>query len=270
VVDAPRRGFDPAALAVIGVATALMVAIGGYLAVSLWLHKPPPPPQKVAAQKPPPKPVPAAPQLRKVPADVPVPSQAIAMHGAGQTWRYRVTVEPPLWRDATLAYRIIDQRGEKLVDTDFQYAGGNMKFRLGTFAAGHPSHASTRFPGFFMYVAYLDQPLDEGRTVGWEWPWQLPGGQVRPGRIKRYVGQVKAWENLSMPPSAKAPANMLSTARIEGTLLYIEDGVQRAAAAETLWYAPRFLQVVKIVHEGRTPDEEAHRIVAELVGYEYP
>lgn len=181
---------------------------------------------------------------------MPVPNQLIAMYGNGRAWRYNVTVEPPLWRDATLAYRIVERNGEKLVDTDFRYAGGNTSFRLGI-------------------VAYLDQPLDEGRAVSWEWPWQLPDGNVRPGRVKRFVGEVKRWENLPAAPIAKAPGNHFPTARIEGTLLYIEDGVQRASAAETIWYSARFLQIVKIVREGKTPDEGAQRIVAELVEHTY-
>ncbi|HUQ26169.1 MAG TPA: hypothetical protein VM140_10890 [Burkholderiales bacterium] len=274
-MDAPRRGLDPAALAVFAVAVVLLVGVSAYVGWRMWrdppllVAKPKAAPPPVAKPKAAPPPVPAR-ELRKVPAEVPVPSKLIVDLGAGRTWRYRVTVEPPLWRDATLAYRIIDRGGEKLVDTDFQYAGGKMNFRLGALAAGHPSHASTRFPGFFMYVAYLHEPLDEGRAVSWEWPWQLPGGQTRPGRVKRFVGEVKAWENLSMPPSANAPANILNTARIEGMLSYIEDGVQRASASETLWYAPRFLQVVKIVREGRSPDEGATRIVAELIEHTYP
>ena len=283
-MDAPRRRVDPAAFAVFAVAAVSLVAASAYVGFRIWRDppvivakpKPAPPPVAKAKVAPPPiakakvdPPPVAAHELRKVPADISAPSQLIALHGNWRAWRYSVTVEPPLWRDATLAYRILDRGGEKLVDTDFRYAGGNMSFRLGTFAAGHPSHANTRFPGFFMYVAYLDEPLDVGRPVSFEWPWQLPGGQVRAGRVKRFVGLVKGWENLPMPPSAKAPMNTLSTARIEGTLLYIEDGQQRAAAAETIWYAWRFMQVVKIVREGTTPDEGVHRIVAELIEHTY-
>ena len=272
-MDSPRRRLDPVALAVFGVAVVLLVAVSAHLILRVWQDPVIPVAKPVVAKKPPPAPAPkpaASPrELRKVPTDVPVPSNLVAMYGNGRTWRYKVTVEPPLWRDATLAYRITERGGERVVDTDFRYAGGHMSFRLGTFAAGHPSHASTRFPGFFLYAAYLDQPLDEGRLVRWEWPWQLPDGKVRPGRVKRFVGEVKRWENLPAAPSAKAPGDRFPTARIEGTLLYIEDGVQRAAAAETIWYSARFLQIVKIVREGRTPDEGVHRIVAELVEHTY-
>jgi len=56
--------------------------------------------------------------------------------------------------------------------TDFVYAGGTMNFHLGTFAAGHPSHANTRFPGFFMYASYFPASLKEGQRFAWGWPWQ--------------------------------------------------------------------------------------------------
>ena len=65
-----------------------------------------------------------------------------------------------------------------------------MNFHLGTYAAGHPSHANTRFPGFFMYASYFPASLKKGevRTVGtklnyattlWDYinramPWNTP------------------------------------------------------------------------------------------------
>jgi hypothetical protein len=58
---------------------------------------------------------------------------------------------------------------------------------------------------------------------------------------------------------------MFNTARIDATLYYMEDGRVRAAVAETLWYSPRFFQVVRVAREGKAPDEGAHTIVAELV-----
>ena len=66
-------------------------------------------------------------------------------------WRYAVVVEPPTWRDATLTYRTQQENAGIGVLTDFAYAGGKMNFHLGNYAAGHPSHANTRFPGFFMH-----------------------------------------------------------------------------------------------------------------------
>lgn len=273
-MDEPRRGFDPLALAVNGVAVVAMLAIGGYLAISLWLEKPaPPPPKPVVAKPAPPTPRPetkSAPQARTVVGDIPpAPAELMAQYGAGRKWHYHVEVEPRLWRDATLIYRMRDRGGDKVVDTDFRYADGGMQFHLGTFAAGHPSHANTRFPGFFMYAAYLNRPLNLGERFSWEWPWQLPDGSVRPGRVKRYTAEVKEWTSIPAPRSMRAPMDQFPVARIEVRLAYVEDGVERFAAKETVWYAWRYLQVAKIVREGKTPDEAAHRIVADLVEHIY-
>ncbi len=41
----------------------------------------------------------------------------------------------------------------------------------------------------------------------------------------------------------------------------------RARVSETLWFAPDAFQLVKIVREGRAPDESAARIVAELAEF---
>ena len=57
----------------------------------------------------------------------------------------------------------------------------------------------------------------------------------------------------------------LNLAVIEVTLSYIDDGRAQAVARETLWYAAKAAQLVRIEREGRTPDESAARIVAELV-----
>ena len=56
-----------------------------------------------------------------------------------------------------------------------------------------------------------------------------------------------------------------AAAVIEADLLYVEGGKVQARARETLWYAPKLSQVVKVLREGRTPDEGSTRIVAELV-----
>lgn len=48
----------------------------------------------------------------------------------------------------------------------------------GTFAAGHPSHVNTRFPGFFMHASYFPPSLKEGQRLALGWPWQ----PVREGR----------------------------------------------------------------------------------------
>jgi hypothetical protein len=185
----------------------------------------------------------------------------------GYVWRYRVTVEPPVWRDATLTYRAVKQERGLGVLAEFQHAGGNADFDLGIFEAGHPSHASTRFPGFFMYAAYLDKPLDVGQRFAWQWPWQLPGGAVRTGRVKRYEGVVTAWEVMGPLPGVPEKGGRFPVARIEARLSYVEDGKVLAAAKETLWVAPRYHQVARVEREGHTPDEGLRRIVAELVEF---
>lgn len=189
-----------------------------------------------------------------IPGQVPLP--------AGRVWRYNVTLEPPQWRDAVLVYRTAAMQSGTAVYTEFRHAGGKMNFQLGMFAANHASHANVRFPGFFMHPAYLDKALEVGQRFAWEWPWQLPGGAVRAGRLKRYAGQVKGWEQIT------TPAGAFIAARIDTALSYVEDGRVMAGATETIWYAPQAAQIVRVVREGATPDEAAKRIVAELAALE--
>jgi hypothetical protein len=211
-------------------------------------------------------------QFRDKPAEKPAPrpsaqpapkssTPTVAASGpgieAGRTWRYAVVVEPPAWRDITLTYRTQREGAGIGVLTDFVHAGGKMNFHLGTFAPNHPSHEDTRFPGFFMYAAYLKQPLVIGQPVAFGWHWQGKSA----GSMKRFDGQVTAWEDVQLP------AGKMSAAKIEGTLTYREDGQFRAGARETFWYAPRVSQVIRIVRDGRTPDEGSSRIVAELADY---
>lgn len=63
---------------------------------------------------------------------------------------------------------------------------------------------------------------------------------------------------------APSPAAVPGSAGIEAELSYIEAGAVQARARETLWYLPKLAQAVKVVREGRTPDESSTRIVAEL------
>ena len=203
--------------------------------------------QKPAAKSQPPS---SAAKSRPAP---PAAVSAIRLE-AGRSWRYAVVVEPPAWRDITLTYRTRRESSGLGVLTDFVHAGGKMNFHLGTFAAGHPSHASTRFPGFFMHASYFPPSLKEGQRLAWGWPWQ----PERPGRVKRYEGTVARWENIQVP------AGVYTAAVVEAELLYVDGGKVQARARETLWYAPKLSQVVKVVREGRTPDEGSTRIVAEL------
>jgi hypothetical protein len=264
-VDQPRRRLDPLALTVLSAALAAIVGIAAFLIyrvrsdalpaqppatadehlreaiaeVRKWIEQPP----AVA----PPAPKPLTPVLYR-----PDP---------GHTWRYKVVVEPELWREATLTYHTVLQGDALGVTTQFRHAGGQMDFNLGVFAPAHPSHANVRFPGFFFHPAYFDRPLEVGQRFTWEWPWQLPGGQVRGGRLKRYTGELTGWNDIAIA-GGRYPA-----ARIEATLSYIDDGRLHASAKETIWYMPAVRQVAKVVREGATPDEGATRITAELVDF---
>jgi hypothetical protein len=242
--------LDPLALAFFGAALALLAGLLAYV----FFFKTPEPATPVRAldflrdkfQKRP------AAEVR--PAVSAVPGSSVE---AGRSWRYAVVVEPPVWRDITLTYRTRRERGSIGVLTDFVYAGGKMNFHLGTFAPNDSSHANTRFPGFFMYAAYLKQPLAVGQEISFGWHWQ---GKT-PGSVKRFDGRVTGWEDLQLP------AGRLSAARVEGTLSYLDDGQLRARPRETFWYAPAVAQIVKIVREGVSPDEGSRRIVAELAEY---
>jgi hypothetical protein len=241
---------DPLALAFFGAALAVLAGLLTYV----FFFKTPEPASPVRALDFLKEKFREKPAAKREPVAAAVQSAGIE---AGHTWRYAVVVEPPAWRDIMLTYRT-QQEGTGIgVLTDFVYAGGKMNFHLGTFAAGHPSHANTRFPGFFMHASYFQLPLEPGQKLSWGWAWQ----PASPGRMKRYEGKVLRWEDV------RVPAGTFHAAVIEADLLYIDGGQTRARAKETLWYAPQVSQLVKVVREGRTPDEGSSRIVAELAEY---
>jgi len=262
----PPRRQDPLALAFFGAAIALLAGLLLYVLVFRASEPKTPEPatparsfdlvEEVRRQV-----AGLADKFSDKPAAKPQSAPPVAVPGssleAGRMWRYAVVVEPPAWRDITLTYRTQREGAGIGVLTDFVYAGGKMNFHLGTFAAGHPSHANTRFPGFFMHASYLSPSLKEGQRLSWGWPWQ----PVREGRVKRYEGTVVRWENIQVP------AGVYTAAVIEAELLYVENGKVQARARETLWYVPKLSQVVKVVRDGRTPDEGSTRIVAELVEF---
>jgi len=260
---------DPLALAIFGAALALLAGLLFYVFV---VRAPEPAPPSgttefleqarrqaaaVAARL---QEKPEAERFQKIPEIKAPPARSAANTSieAGRTWRYAVIVEPPVWRDITLTYRTQRENTGIGVLTDFVYAGGKMNFHLGTFAAGHPSHANTRFPGFFMHPSYFSLPLQPGQKLSWGWAWQ----PSREGREKRYEGRVVRVEDVTVP------AGTYRAAVIEAELTYIEGGQVRARARETLWYAPAASQIVKVVREGRAPDEGSSRIVAELMDFE--
>ena len=284
-MNQPPRRQDPLALAVIGGAIALVAALGLYLVFSIRSQPEGPAtvsfpqqvrdaagrivaevrrelePAPVAKPQPRPQQKPQ-PQSQSRPQPAPRAKAADPQRGrivlqAGRSWRYSVKVEPEAWKDITLTYRTVQESGALGVRTDFRHAGGQSAFNLGVFAPNHPSHANTRFPGFFMYAAYLELPLQVGQKVAFGWHWQGKS----PGSMKRFQGMVTTMEDVQLP------GGVLAAARIEGTLTYHEDGQFRGGARETIWFAPKVGQVVRILREGRVPDENLNRISAELVEY---
>lgn len=261
------KGQDPLALAIFGAALALLAGLVLYV---LFGKSPEPAPRgpglserarqivenlrKTEAPKPAAKPAPAP-----APARAPAPATASAKIPlpVGHSWRYAVVVQPPVWRDITLTYRTQSEGGGTGVLTDFLHAGGKMNFHLGTYAPGHASHANTRFPGFFMYASYFPASLQPGQSLSWSWAWQ----PLREGRLKRFDARALRWENVQVP------AGTFRALLIETELSYVEGGQVRGRAKESLWYAPNVSQLVKVVREGRTPDENLERIVAELAEY---
>jgi hypothetical protein len=267
---------DLPALAVFLAALALLVGLVVYVMFFKVRERPAPAPAVSSAPvpAPPPAPTPAPAPPRQAPPGfnvkpvIPPPLPA-DLQGkarvwplqAGMTWVYRVEVEPPAWRDITLTYRTVQQADALEVQAEFRHAKGETKFNLGTYQANDPSHANTRFPGFFMHAAYFGPAVGIGDRLTWSWPWQMPDGSVRPGRIKRYDGVVAGTDNLGKQAlGADYPAM-----RIEAILSYLEDGQVRATAKETLWYSGKGAQLVRVLREGATPDESSRRIVAELV-----
>lgn len=248
--EVPARSFD--------LAEALRRQVSALTAtlVDKTATKPSPPAAKPARQAVKPEPAPVAGAPASPPQGLRAPAQALP---AGNTWSYRVTVEPAIWRDGSLTYRTRQEDAGLGVLTSFVHAEGRMNFQLGVFAPGHPSHANMRFPGFFMYASYLQLPLEVGQPVVFSWPWQ--GAENRPGRIKRFECRVWAWEDLMLP------AGKLHTARIAGTVAFLDEGKVQATALEAFWYSPQVAQVVRIERHGQTPDEKANRIVAELAEY---
>src|SRR6185436_4281444 len=134
---------------------------------------------------------------------------------------------------------------------------GKSNFHLGIFAPGHPTHENTRFPGFFMYGAYLKPPFKVGDSVRFGWHWQGRSA----ASTKRFEGEMKSWDDVTVP------AGTFRAAFIEGTWTYTEDGQFRGRAYEKFWYAPQVAQVVKIMRFGISPDEGPKQIDAELVEY---
>lgn len=274
-----REGLDPVALAVhVGLGIAALAG-GIYVLMGvLEARRAAPPPAPVARPAPAPRaaaPKPAAPPVRKAPAAgaatpaapaVALPAAPATRTGPlladGARFVYAVAVEPPAWRNAELAYQVKRQAdGRTDVEMVFEHGvaeRSRMKWHLGVFRRGDPSHANVRYPGFFMHAAYFPLPLEPGRRFSWTYPWQAGGGAVRAGRERRFDAVVVG------PEPVVVPAGRFEATRIDVTLSYVEAGRAAAMVRETLWYASAANQLVKVVREGRSPDEGAQRIVSEL------
>ena len=321
----PRRRFDPLAVAFVAAGLVVIVAVAVYLFYRLRTDIPQTPPAQKDGQITqavtdvrawlesvrPPRPAPPVekklPLENKVPLEKKAPVAVFSTHCSslpsaqpapppravvwqlgdeGRHWRYRVTVDAPAaWADATLTYRMFDAAPSPKVQAEFSRGEGRWPFMIGDYAAGHPSHAYMRFPGFFMLPVYLDGPLQPGARFTWQtpwplehtpnlrhadaalavgWMWHLPQLLERPRRIKRYEAVVKQWEEVA------TPLGTVAAACIEATVSYIENGNAHATARETYWYAPRLAAVVKAMREGEAPDESARRITVELLAIEPP
>lgn len=282
----PKPGLDPLAIVVLAVAALLAAGLVLWLFLSIR-SAPSPEPAKGAAEdvregiagaakklierfgeRTKPAPTPPAPRATRAPAPSAKPAATRpAPPGqrptgidlpAGKTWTYSVRLEPEVWKDAVLVYRSVAEQGGVAVQTDFRHAQGNLTFRLGTYAAGHRSHAQMRFPGFFMHGAYFDFPLTPGKRFSWEYPWQMRDNSIRAGRVRHFEATVGATEPVSVP------AGRYDAVRLDVTLNYIDGGKTLATVNEALWYAPSIRQIVKVVRSGRSPDEAGQRIVADL------
>ena len=255
------RRVDPFAATVLGVAALCGVALVAWVVAGIL---------RSGAFEPAPKPA-AEPMAKSAPPPVVAPANSGGAGGAttaakrglapapDRTWTYAVRVEPAAWRDAVLVYRTAREPSGLAVQTEFRHSKGQMSFRLGTYAAGHPSHAQVRFPGFFLHGAYLELPLEKGRRFEWTYPWQAADNRVREGRVRRWRAVVGDIEKVSVP------AGRFDAVRVDTTLTYEDAGQVAATVTETLWVVPSANQIVKVVRSGRSPDEAAERIVADLV-----
>ncbi|HEY5638224.1 MAG TPA: hypothetical protein VIS77_15145 [Burkholderiales bacterium] len=282
--DGPRAGLDPVAIAIHAVLAVVALAGGAYVVLGVLeaRRSAPPAPAPVARPSPAPRAIaPNAPPTKKPP-----PAQAAAAAVAmpapparsaprtgpvlaeGARFVYVVSLEPPAWRNAELAYRAHRQPdGRTGVEMVFEHGVGarsRMTWNLGVVQPGDPGHANLRYPGFFMHAAHFPRALEAGRRFSWTYPWQAADGALRPGRERRFDAVVAG------PEVVAVPAGRFEATRIDVTLSYVEGGRAEAMVRETLWYAQAAGQLVKVLREGRSPDEGAQRILSELKSFSRP
>ena len=196
--------------------------------------------------------IPAAPHVLPVPANA--------------TWAYDISFGPQWGKAGQLLYQTMPQaQGQVGANMTWVPTGAQATtWFLGIVEAKHPSHANTRFPGFFMHAAYLPAQLQTGSKLQWEFPWQGGDAARQAGRVRRYEMAVAGWERV------RVPAGEFEAARLEGTLRYVEGEAVRAEVRYRLWYSPRVKQVVRLVWIGRAPDESGTEMIAELAAYRAP
>ena len=195
---------------------------------------------------------PAAPHVLPVPTDA--------------TWNYDVFFGPAWTRAGQLRYQTLTQpQGQPGANMSWIPNGGQATtWFLGIVAPNHPSHANTRFPGFFMHTAYLPDQLVIGQRLRWEFPWQGGAPAQQSAHVRRYELTVTGWERVTLP------AGEFDAARMDGTLRYVDGDSVKAEVRYSLWYAPRAKQVVRLLWMGRAPDESSAEMIAELAAYRGP
>ena len=193
---------------------------------------------------------------------------------ANGAWAYKVFFAPAWTSRGQLAYQTRAQTraaagAESMppeADMSWRPDGGPVNnWFFGTVAAHHPSHANTRFPGFFMHAAYLPESLTPGQTLTWDFPWQGGNASLASGeRVRRFEFKVAGWEKV------KVEAGEFDAARLDGTLRYVEKGSLKAEVQYSLWYAPAARQTVRMRWMGRAPDEGSGEMIAELASFRLP
>lgn len=209
------------------------------------------------------------PQRAYTAAPAPVASQVVAVPADGK-WAYDVFFGPGWQKNGQLRYstqRQVEQTAksgpQNKVGSSMSWApnaGQVSTWNFGIVEADHPSHANTRFPGFFMHAAYLPQTLQAGNRILWEFPWQ--GGGT--GQLRRFDMRVVGWENV------KVQAGEFNAVHLDGKLQYVDKDAVKAEVRYALWYSPRAKQVVRVLWLGRAPDESSAEMIAELASFSAP
>lgn len=200
---------------------------------------------------------------KRVYAAAPPPdgAQVIKVPAAGN-WTYDVFFGPGWQKTGQLRYTT-QRQADQAVGANMSWipnAGQASTWFLGVMEADHPSHANTRFPGFFMHPVYLPPSPQPGSLVVWEFPWQ-GGGKAQ---MRRFDMRVAGWETVTVP------AGVFTAVRIEGKLRYVDNESVKAEVRYELWYSPRARQVVRLLWLGQSPDESNAEMIAELAGFTAP